>query len=274
MLNLYRNKHKNLIFISILILTTSFLQSCADIAMTGCQAVYNRKSLSKNFGDQYITMQAHQALYITSDEFKNTNISIATFNREMLMAGQVPAAWQKVKAEKLVRKIPNIERVYNLVTIGTPSSTLTRMSDSWITGKVKAKILASSDIDSQIKVVTENGVVYLMGTLQPQEAQAAVEVAQNTDGVQGVIKMFSYISISRKLKENFSPQPREQVAQAQVDEADAEPPSAGQQVAQTQSEPEIASEPRQQIAAAQTDDADAARAPIESPSQTEELVKS
>lgn len=178
---------------------TIILSGCADMAITGAQAVYNRHSLQKKFNDQYITMQAFKALNIDDDRFKETNISIATFNDEVLLAGQAPRPWQRKEAEKIVKNIPDVKRVYNLIAISNPSSALERIGDTWITTKVKAKLLTSSDVDAtQIKVVTENGTVYLMGTLLPSEAEAAVDLARDTDGVESVVKVFSYLRISKR----------------------------------------------------------------------------
>lgn len=175
------------------------LQSCADVALSGAQVVYNRHTLKKNFNDQYITMHAFQALEIDRDEFNNAHISIATFNGEVLLAGQVPELWQKKAASEIVKKVTNVQKVYNLVQVASPSSTLTRMSDGWITTKVKAKLMASDDLEADhIKVLTENGTVYLMGTVPPEEADAAVEIARNTQGVSRVVKIFSYLYISKK----------------------------------------------------------------------------
>ena len=175
------------------------LSACVTAATSGAQAVYSRRSIQTNVNDQYTTMKIFQALNYKTKEFKNANISIATYNNEVLLAGQVPEAWQKVKAEQIVKKIPDIGRVYNLLMVGSPSSTITKISDAWITTKVKTKLIASNDVDaSQIKVVTENGMVYLMGIIKPEEADAAIEIASNTDGVQGVVKVFSYIQISKK----------------------------------------------------------------------------
>jgi len=176
------------------------LQGCMNVATSGASAVYNRHGIEKNLKDQYLTMQAYKALYFDADQFKNANIIISTYNKEMLLAGQAPYPWQKTRAEKVVKKIPDIGNVYNLITIQGPSSSLTRISDAWITTKVKAKFLASNDMDgSQVKVITENGTVYLMGTLLPEHAAAAVDLARNTDGVLRVVKIFSYMRISKKV---------------------------------------------------------------------------
>jgi osmotically-inducible protein OsmY len=171
-----------------------------NVATTGAQAVYHHHSIEKNVNDQYISMRAYQTLHFKTDEFNNANISIATYNGEVLLAGQTPTVWQRQKAEHLVRAIPDVKAVYNLIKIASPSSTLTRVSDAWITSKVKAKLIASEDVDAtQIKVVTENGTVYLMGVVSPTHAAAAVELARQTDGVESVVRIFSYITISKHL---------------------------------------------------------------------------
>jgi len=175
------------------------LPGCADVVMTGAQTVLNRHTIQKNVHDQYLTMKVFRAIKIDNDQFKDTNISIATYNNEVLLTGQVPETWQREEAARLAEAVPDVGQVYNLITVSNPSSSLTRISDAWLTAKVKAKLMASNDVDgSHIKVVTEHGTVYLMGVLQPNEAAAAVDVARNTDGVESVIKVFSYMRISKR----------------------------------------------------------------------------
>jgi osmotically-inducible protein OsmY len=169
------------------------------MATTGAQAVYNRHTIQKNVNDQMITMKAYHILNYKNDElFKNAHISIATFNNDVLLAGEAPEIWQRKKAEVLVQKIPGVKNVYNFISQESPSSTLTRMSDGWITTKVKGQLIASSDIDTtEIKVVTENGNVYLMGVLEPSTAKVAEEIARSTSGVKRVVRIFSYVHISK-----------------------------------------------------------------------------
>lgn len=174
------------------------MQGCMTVATSGAEAIYNRHTLQRNLKDQYLTMQAYKAIYLDTDQFDNTNIIISTYHGEMLLAGQTPQNWQKTRAEKIVRNIPDNNKVYNLITVQGPSSPLTRVSDAWITTKVKSKFLASNSMDgSQVKVITENGTVYLMGTLLPEHAAEAVDIARHTDGVQSVVKIFSYMKISK-----------------------------------------------------------------------------
>src|SRR3990167_1417400 len=154
------------------------LSGCTNMAVTSAQAVYNRHAIEKNFRDQHITMQAFKALKINDKRFKNSHIAIATFNQELLLTGQVPEAWQAKEAQKIVGEIPDIKRIYNLIEVAGPSSTMKKISDSWLTTKVKAKLIASDNIDAtKVKVVTENGTVYLMGILPKDEADEAVDLA-------------------------------------------------------------------------------------------------
>lgn len=184
--------------IGIVILISASLVGCMNVATTGAQAFYNHHSIQKSVGDQMTTLRVYQAMNDKTGDFKDVNVSVTTYNREVLLAGQVPHEWQKARLDNLVKSMPNVKHVYNLVAVSNPSSALTRISDAWLTAKVKAKLIASGDVDAtQVKVMTENGTVYLMGILQPEEAQAAVDVASTTDGVLGVVKVFSYIKIVR-----------------------------------------------------------------------------
>lgn len=186
--------------ISILFLISSLilLVSCTDIAVTGAQAFYGRRNIEKHFNDQYTTLQVYKTLHRKTDDFKNANIVIATYHGEVLLAGQVPETWQKAKAYQLTARISNIKKIYNFLDVASPSSNVIRLSDAWITTKIKSLYILSNELDaSEIKVVTENGTVYLMGILPPDEAKVAVRIARTTDGVQKVVKIFSYLHVTK-----------------------------------------------------------------------------
>lgn len=177
-----------------------FLTGCTGIsvATTGAQAVYNRHELQRQLNDKYITFQAYRRMADKPNQFDGTNISVTTLNSEVLLTGETPTIEQQNKIVDIVKNIPNVLEVHNHLELSAPSSALTRASDSWITTKVKTKLLAMNDIDAtEIKVVTENGVVYLMGTIFPDQADLAVQIAKETQGVQNVVKHFSYIRISK-----------------------------------------------------------------------------
>lgn len=183
-----------------IILGACLLSSCMDVATTGASAFYNRHSWQKNINDQLITLRTYRSLYDTTKEFKDANITVAALNGEVLLAGQVPKQWQIQRAEMLTKRIPNVLKVHNYLSIASPSSSITRVSDTWITAKVKSHMMLSEDFDAtQLKVITENGTVYIMGMLFEDEANSAVEIAKNTFGVQNVVKVFSILHATRPM---------------------------------------------------------------------------
>ena len=174
------------------------LQGCMNAAITSGQAVYNRQSIQTTLNDHYVTMKAEREIYLDNTRFANTRVSVSSFNGVVLLTGQVPEASQKEDIEKIVRKISEADEVHNLITVSAPASALVQVSDSWITTKIKSKLLATNGVDpAQIKVITENGVVYLMGLLPKEEAEIATDLARTTDGVQSVVTIFGYITISK-----------------------------------------------------------------------------
>lgn len=180
-------------------ISSCLLSSCWTMATTSAEVVYNRREWKNELQDHYITLQAHRALRIKTHQFDNANLTVSTYHGVVLLTGEAPAPWQKTTAGELIRKIPQVKKVYNVVTIQSPSSTLTRLSDSWLTGKVKSKLIANDDLDaSKIKVVSENGIVYLMGVVPPEEGRMAAKIASETDGVLKVVTLFSYLHITNK----------------------------------------------------------------------------
>lgn len=190
-------KNKKICFYFFIIILTG-LSGCMNAAMSGAQVVYDHHNLQKTLNDQYITMRANRAIYLNTDKYKDTNVSFSAFNNVVVLTGQVATKQQQKEIEQIVRKIPHVKELHNLTIVSNPVSTLTHISDSWITTKIKAKFIAANEIDpSQIKVITEDGNVYLMGIVPPEQANAAVQIARTTAGVQKVIKIFSYLRISK-----------------------------------------------------------------------------
>lgn len=185
------------LFFLFFILSFSLL-GCMNAAVTSAQMVYDRHSLQNSIHDHTVSMKIYRAIYFHSDRYKETHINITTFNNIVLLTGEIPTSAMRQQITCLVKQVSNAEEVYNLTVIGQPPSELTHLSDSWITAKIKSKLISRNDVNpSQIKVVTENGTVYLMGILPPEQAEIAVDVARETDGVQNVIKIFSYLRITK-----------------------------------------------------------------------------
>jgi osmotically-inducible protein OsmY len=193
--------------LALILLIFTTLQGCVNATVTGAQAVYDKNSLRQSINDQYTSMQINRAIN-DDGRFKDANISVSTFNRVVLLTGQVPNQSLRLAAQKLTEetakevgeKADEVKQIYNQITISKPASNLTQVSDAWITAKIKSQFIASDIINpSQIKVITENGTVYLMGTVLSSQAKEAIEIARTTDGVQNVVKVFSYLKISKTI---------------------------------------------------------------------------
>ena len=119
---------------------------------------------------------------------------VVSYNGFVLLAGQVSSEELKAKATDVVRKIREVRRIYNEMEVAAPSSAMTRSSDTWITTKVKSWLLGSPDTPGmRVKVVTENGVVYLMGLVTREEAERVAKEAADISGVQRVVRLFELI---------------------------------------------------------------------------------
>ena len=127
---------------------------------------------------------------------ENTHVNVISFNRSVLLTGEVPEDAKKTEIEKLAQGSGNVRNITNELQVGTPSSLGARANDSYITTKVKGRILDSNKVNPiHVKVVTEAGVVYLMGIVTEQEAADAVDVARNTGGVVKVVRIFDLCKV-------------------------------------------------------------------------------
>ncbi|AIL60143.1 BON domain-containing protein [Pseudomonas alkylphenolica] len=125
---------------------------------------------------------------------KNSHIVVSSFNGIVLLAGQTPRADLKSMAEQAAGQVQRVKKVHNELQVLPPSSILARNNDAWLTTKIKAQMLTDSSIPgSRIKVITENGIVYMLGLLTQQEATRATNLVQGVSGVQKIVKLFEYI---------------------------------------------------------------------------------
>ncbi|MDD3433174.1 MAG: BON domain-containing protein [Tepidiphilus sp.] len=124
------------------------------------------------------------------------HINVTSYNRIVLLTGEAPREEDRALAEQLARETENVRDVVNEIQIASPSSLGSRASDSSITAQVKARFVNQSNgafAANHVKVVTENGVVYLMGLVTRREADAATHIARTTSGVRKVVRVFEYI---------------------------------------------------------------------------------
>ncbi len=186
-----------LLFVATLLVGS--LQGCGSImASAGAGPIEEdsgERTLAQQVEDESIETKAKVNINAASDGFDEAHLSIVSFNGFVLLAGQVPSEDLKALATDVVRDIDGVRRIYNELEIGPATSAGTRTNDTWITTQVKTKLLASSDTPgTRVKVVTENGVVYLMGLLSADEAdRVALEAAEIGDA-ERVVKLFEIIA--------------------------------------------------------------------------------
>jgi len=122
-------------------------------------------------------------------------IDVTSYNRVALVTGEVPAEADRAAVEKAVAGVENVRSVVNELAVGPNASLGQRSSDSVLTGKVKASLVDAKDLQANaFRVVTERGIVYLMGRVTEREARRAAEVARGVAGVQKVVTVFEILS--------------------------------------------------------------------------------
>jgi osmotically-inducible protein OsmY len=177
------------------VLITLFLTGCIAAVVTGAAVgmVYDRRSMSTIESDIRLFHVVHTGI-VTHPLYGDSRILVTSFNRVILLVGQTPSASFRVLAEKIAQKAAGVQRIYNEITVGYPISMADRAQDSWITSQVRSSMLARKGLESgSIRIVTENGIVYLMGIVTQQQAALAVDVARRVNEVRKVVKIFRYI---------------------------------------------------------------------------------
>ncbi len=192
------NFGKKLIFISLIPL---LLPGCAAVVIgagvaAGATATvaHDRRTTGVFIEDGSIEQKALKSFSADKEIKDSSHLNVTSYNTVVLITGETPSEDIRNRIVNIVREIPKVTHVYNEVTIAAPSSWTSRSSDSLITSKVKTNLLTVDDFDgTRVKVVTDKGVVYLMGILTRPEADIATGEAQRTGGVQKVVKLFQYI---------------------------------------------------------------------------------
>ena len=176
------------------------LSACAPLLIGGAVVggsllVTDRRSSGAQLDDQAIELKGMNRLGETLRD--RGRVSITSYNRQVLMTGEVPTDADKAAAEQTVAKIDNVRSIVNELGVG-PGATLTaRSNDTLISGKVKASFVDASDLHANaVKVVTERGVVYLMGRVTEREATRATEITRGVGGVTKVVRVFEIVSES------------------------------------------------------------------------------
>ena len=177
--------------------TLTALQGCIEVAIgsavLGTLAATDRRTFGAQTEDKSIVLKSESK--ITSVAGSNGHVNVNSFNRRVLLTGEVKDANLKAAVEREISAIEGVQTVVNELTISGSSGLSSRSSDTLITGKVKAALVEAKDIQANaFKVITESGVVYLMGRVSQREAKTAADVASSVGGVRKVVKLFEYIS--------------------------------------------------------------------------------
>lgn len=185
---------RTLILLAILVPVLSGCFGAAAVGVGAGALIYaDRRQSETMMTDEGIEIRAGNRI---SEKFgDNTHVNVTSYNRTVLLTGEAPDAAAKAEIEKLVGGVANVKAISNELQIGAVSSLSNRSNDAYITSKVKARFVdANQFAANHVKVITENGVVYLMGLVYPKEASAAVEIARTTGGVQKVVRVMEVLA--------------------------------------------------------------------------------
>ena len=175
------------------------LSGCAAVAVAGVATVAvaapDRRTTGTFIDDELIEIKILEGISSQPELSQPSHVNATSFNGIVLLSGEAPSESIKERIGTLAAGVPNVRRVHNELAIAAPSSMLARSSDTWVTSKVKTSLLSEMKLDGdRVKVVTEKGVVYLMGLVTDAEAEQATELARRVGGVQRVVRLFELIS--------------------------------------------------------------------------------
>lgn len=183
-----------------------FLVFVLSLALQGCIAgafvagsaatggfVTDPRSIGTIKSDEEINYKINKKLANDAVLVSETHISAISYNQVVLLTGQAYDDELRMKAEKYAKSTPNVKRVFNKITVGIPTSAMQRTKDIGITSSVKMKMFANRELKSNsFKIVTENGVVFILGVATPKQADLAVLIARKSAGVKQVVKLIEY----------------------------------------------------------------------------------
>jgi osmotically-inducible protein OsmY len=184
-------------FAALLVALGPFLQSCVPVIVgagvgAGVMVAEDRRSTGTILEDETVESKAKNRIGEKYGE--RVNIGVTSFNRYVLLTGQAPTDEIKQDVTVLVLEVPNVRNVQNEIIVSGISSTTSHASDALLTSRVKGRLSQNKEVGiSHVKVVSENGTVFLMGLVTRAEAEAASQTAATTSGAQRVVKVFEYL---------------------------------------------------------------------------------
>ena len=189
--------NKTTIRVYLLLTIIAALGGCAAAVVTGGAAgasmAIDNRTTGTIIEDQAIELKITEALMKDKEINNKAHWNTTSYNTKVLLTGEAPTAAIRSRMVELARNVPKVTAVHDELSIAAPSSMMSRSSDTVITGKVKTKLLADKKTNGlSIKVVTDKGVVYLMGLVSRNQADLATDLVRQTGGVQKVVKLFEY----------------------------------------------------------------------------------
>ena len=173
------------------------LSACAPIimggAMVGAMMATDRRTAGTQIEDEGIELRGARS--ISQNLGDRVHVNINSYNRQVLLTGEVPSAQDRQLVEQVVSKVENVRAIVNETAVLGNATLAQRSSDVLVTGRVKAGMVDAKDLfTNAFKVVTERGTTYLMGRVTQREANRATEIARATPGVQKVVRLLEIIS--------------------------------------------------------------------------------
>jgi osmotically-inducible protein OsmY len=173
-------------------------QGCAPVVVAGgataAVAASERRTLGAQVDDESIELKATRALNDDRSLGDDVHVNITSMNGIVLLTGEATTAELRDEVLAQIKPIPGIRRIVNEIRVAEPRAFAYTTHDGWITSMVKAKLLETENLPSiQIKVVTENSVVYLMGLVTQKEGEIAAEATRTVGGITRVVKLFEYL---------------------------------------------------------------------------------
>ena len=179
-------------------LLSGALTACVPLLLGGAVGggaliATDRRTSGTQLEDEGIELRALSRLRSALGE--RSHVNLTSYNRQVLLTGEVASAQDKQQSEQTVAGVENVSTIVNELAIMGNSTLTQRSSDALVTGRVKATLVDARDLSANaFKVVTERGTTYLMGRVTQREADRGTEVARSTPGVQKVVRMFEIIS--------------------------------------------------------------------------------
>lgn len=186
------------LFLLSLVTGTGMLSGCLGGVWTGVSLVYDRHNVYKKIDDYTLLMSAHHVLF--DDKLLRQDgcyLDLAVFNGDILLAGHLPSHKLRSLAEHRIENLSGYREFFRQIAIQDQSGH--DMDDAWITTKIRTRIIADSAIDpNQFKVITVDGIVYIMGDVRPKQALRVIAIAREIKGVVRVVKLLRYYNLSDK----------------------------------------------------------------------------